>query len=86
MPRWPAAACLALFLAACADERASEPGGVSPGEAKALDDAASMLDERQLPPEALPTEMPGEAPAAPSVPAPGAAPADLTGDAAPARN
>lgn len=90
MPRWPAAACLALALAACADERASAPGGVSPGEAKALDDAASMLDERQLPPEALPTEMPGEAPAAQSNPAPapvpGAAPADLTGDAAPARN
>ncbi|MCK9540622.1 MAG: hypothetical protein M0R03_01160 [Novosphingobium sp.] len=29
------------------------PGGVTVGEAKALDDAAKMLDERRLPDEAL---------------------------------
>lgn len=81
--RSPLAGALALVLplavAGCGNDAASAPGGVSPGEAKALDDAASMLDERQLPPEALPTDAPTETPAA-------AAPAELTGDAAPARN
>lgn len=79
----PLAAALALVfpiaVAGCGDGGASAPGGVSPGEAKALDDAASMLDERQLPPEALPTE-------APTVGATAAAPAEMTGDAAPGRN
>ncbi|HEY6963589.1 MAG TPA: hypothetical protein VI407_00095 [Erythrobacter sp.] len=71
MPRLLPAAVLALplALAACGDEAASPPGAVSPGEAKALDEAAEMLDERRLPPEALPTD----------------APAEMTGDAAPAR-
>lgn len=71
MPRLLPAAVLALplALAACGDEGASPPGAVSPGEAKALDEAAEMLDERRLPPEALPTD----------------APAEMTGDAAPAR-
>lgn len=72
MLRLPLAAALALTLAACGGDGASAPGGVSPGEAKALEDAASMLDERQLPPEALPTD------------APTAAPAEVTGDPAPA--
>lgn len=67
------AAALALVLAACGSEQARDPGAVSPGEAKALDDAASMLDERRLPPEALPTD------------APTAPPAEMTGDAAEAR-
>lgn len=77
MPRRNLAAALALplALAACRDEPANAPGEVSPGEAKALEDAASMLDERKLPPEALPTETPDEAPAA--------MPAEMTGDAAP---
>lgn len=69
-----------LVLAACGDEGASAPGGVSPGEAKALEDAASMLDERKLPPEALPTDAPADAPAAGAT----AAPAEMTGDASPA--
>lgn len=56
---------LALALAACGGEQASAPGAVSPGEAKALEEAAAMLDERKLPPEALPPE---------------AAPAGMTGD------
>jgi hypothetical protein len=60
---------MTLPLAACGSERASTPGAVSPGEAKALDEAAQMLDERRLPPEALPTD----------------APAEMTGDAAEAR-
>lgn len=83
MPRLPIAAALAfaplLALAGCGGESARAPGGVSPGEAKALEDAASMLDEGRLPPEALPTET---APPAASAPAP----AEMTGDAAPAPN
>lgn len=47
---------LALTLAACGEDAAPAPGAVSEGEAKALDAAASMLDERRLPPEALPPE------------------------------
>jgi hypothetical protein len=77
MPRPPIAPVLAfsLVLAACGSERASAPGGVSAGEAEALEDAASMLDERSLPPDALPPEAD-----------PAAAPTELTGDSAPARN
>lgn len=74
------AAALALALApglsACGDEGAKAPGGVSPGEAKALDEAAAMLEERKLPPEAVPTD------AATATPTP--APANSTGDAKPA--
>lgn len=47
---------LALLLAACGGEGARAPGGVSEGEAKALDAAAAMLDARRLPPDALPPE------------------------------
>jgi hypothetical protein len=75
MPRAPIlATALALALAACGTEQASAPGAVSPGEAKALDEAAQMLDERRLPPEAIPTDAPPET-----------APAEMTGDAAEAR-
>ena len=82
MPRAPilAALTLGLALAACGGEQASTPDAVSPGEAKALDDAASMLDERRLPPEALPTDAPTDGP-----PEPAATPAEMTGDAAKAR-
>jgi hypothetical protein len=66
--RLPIITGLALALAACGGEQASAPGAVSPGEAKALEEAAAMLDERKLPPEALPPE---------------AAPAEKTGDKAP---
>ncbi len=72
MPRClpPAAALLlALALAGCGEDGARAPGAVSPGEAKALEEAAAMLDERRLPPEALPTaapaEMTGDTPTAP---------------------
>jgi len=75
MPRLPLAAALALFLAGCGNERVDAPGAVTPGEAEALDDAASMLDERRLPPEALPSDGPAKA----------SPPAEMTGDAAPAR-
>lgn len=52
-------------LVACDSAGPDAPGGVSAGEAEALDDAAEMLDQRRLPPEALPPE---------------AAPAEMTGD------
>lgn len=73
MLRLPLAAALALTLAACGGEGASTPGGVSPGEAKALEEAAAMLDERQLPPGALPTD---------AAPPETAAPAETEGGAA----
>lgn len=66
------AAPLALFACAPADNDPG-PGGVTVGEAKALDDAAEMLEQRRLPPAAL------ESDAAPdedsdTQPAPSAAP------------
>lgn len=83
MLRLPLVAALALTLTACGGESASAPGGVSPGEAKALEEAASMLDERQLPPDALPTDAP-PAGAPTNAPAEMTGPTQLTGDAAPA--
>ncbi len=45
---------LALLLAACGPAGNDPgPGGVTVDEARALDDAAAMLDERRLPEEAL---------------------------------
>jgi hypothetical protein len=62
-----------LLLAACDSGGPGAAGGVSAGEAEALEDAAEMLDEqRSLPPEALPAE---------ALP-PAAAPAEMTGDSA----
>ena len=49
------ALCLAMsLLAACGNPSAGAPGAVSEGEAKALEEAAQMLDERRLPEGALP--------------------------------
>ena len=76
MPRaLPLAAALAFALTACGSGEADVPSAVSPGEAKALDEAAAMLDERRLPPEALPTDALPETPV----------PAEMTGDAAKTR-
>ncbi len=48
-------AAMAAAISACSSERGDTgPGAVSEGEAKALQEAAEMLDERQLPQEALP--------------------------------
>jgi hypothetical protein len=58
---------LAFILAACGEDAARAPGAISEGEAKALDAAASMLDQRRLPPEAIPPEAPA---------------AEMTGDSA----
>jgi hypothetical protein len=44
-----------LLLAACGpNDTDPGPGGVTVGEARALDEAAEMLDEQRLPAEALP--------------------------------
>lgn len=61
-----------LMLAACGkSDNAPGPGGVTVGEARALDEAADMIEKRQLPKEALHAPAPAPAPA-PS-PAPSAA-------------
>ena len=54
----------ALLLAGCGpNDTDPGPGGVTVGEARALDEAAEMLDEQRLPAEALPPEQPDETPA-----------------------
>lgn len=46
-----------LLLAACSPaDNDPGPGGVTVGEARALDDAAEMLEARRLPPEAIVTD------------------------------
>ena len=46
-----------LLLAGCGpNDTDPGPGGVTVGEARALDEAAEMLDEQRLPKEALPPE------------------------------
>ncbi|MCR9181209.1 MAG: hypothetical protein NXH71_13405 [Erythrobacteraceae bacterium] len=65
-------AALVPLLAACDSAGADAPGGVSTGEAKALEEAAQMLDERRLPDAALPQEAFAR----------GAAPDEMTGDTA----
>ncbi len=44
----------AILLSACDSSGAAAPGAVSEGEARALDEAAEMLEERNLPEGALP--------------------------------
>lgn len=50
-----ALASIALLAGCGKGDNAPAPGGVTAGEARALDDAARMLDERQMPAEALAT-------------------------------
>ncbi len=48
---------LAVTLAACSkQDNAPGPGGVSMGEARALDEAAEMVEGQRLPVEALPNQ------------------------------
>ena len=62
--RLPLILSLILLSAACSrPDNASGAGGVSAGEARALDDAAQMLDSQQLPAAANP--QPRETPASP---------------------
>lgn len=57
---------LPLLLAACGPSDSDPaPGGVTVGEAKALDEAAEMIEQRRLPPEALETPAEGEEAQAP---------------------
>ena len=57
----PVALAVAALLAGCGpNDTDPGPGGVTVGEARALDEAAEMLDEQRLPAEALPP--PGDAP------------------------
>jgi len=59
---------VAFLLAACdKPDNAPGPGGVTVGEAKALDEAAEMIEARRLPPEAL-QGAPQAAPATATVP------------------
>lgn len=47
----------ALLLAGCGpNDTDPGPGGVTAGEARALDEAAEILDEQRLPADALPAE------------------------------
>lgn len=66
-----------LALAACDQSGGEAPGAVSEGEAKALEEAAEMLDEQRLPDGVLPTaELPPKS-------GPESAPtAEMTGDSA----
>ena len=48
------AAAASLALAACGSGSETGPGGVSDGEARALDEAAEKLDRQQLPDSAIP--------------------------------
>ena len=53
--RLPLILALILLSAACSQpDNASGAGGVSAGEARALDDAAQMLDDQNLPAAAIP--------------------------------
>lgn len=54
---------LVLMLAACGkSDNAPGPGGVTIGEARALDEAAEMIEKRQLPKDALRPPAPAPAP------------------------
>jgi hypothetical protein len=46
---------LALLASCGPADNDPGPGGVTVGEAKALDEAAEMIEQRRLPPEALAT-------------------------------
>ncbi len=63
----PIAILTALLTACGSGAGESGPGGVTAGEARALDDAAEMVETKRLPPDAL--RPPSEQPAAPAAPA-----------------
>lgn len=47
-------ALIPLILLAACGSGSEDPGGVTAGENKALDEAAEMLEQRQLSPSAIP--------------------------------
>lgn len=58
---------LAAALAACSkQDNAPGPGGVSMGEARALDEAAEMVEGQRLPAEAMPAQPVSASQAAPA--------------------
>lgn len=60
----------ALLLAACGESDTDPgPGGVTVGEARALDEAAEMIEARRLPDEALATGSPSPSPTLTASPA-----------------
>lgn len=63
------AALLLAALGACGGEDAAPPGGATAGEARALDEAAEMIEQRRLPPEAF-EHAQHATPAPPTSPAP----------------
>jgi outer membrane biosynthesis protein TonB len=65
---WSALALLALLSACAKPDNAAGPGGVTVGEAKALDEAAEMLDSRRIPAPPPPAPQPQAAPAASAKP------------------
>ena len=71
-----AALCLLTLggLSACSDDNEPGPGGVSEGEAAALDDAAEIIEARRLPEDALPAPAEGS-----GVPLPPAQPEQTAG-------
>lgn len=72
--RYPVAAFALFCLAACGPrDTDAGPGGVSVGEARALDEAAAMLDQQRLPPDAIASEAPAPRPSNAS-PAPSPSP------------
>jgi hypothetical protein len=56
MNRITSLAALTLLAACGPADNDPGPGGVTVGEARALDEAAEMLDARRLPPEAIVSE------------------------------
>jgi hypothetical protein len=63
----PAGLAAALLLVGCGPSDTDPgPGGVTVGEARALDEAAAMLDEQRLPAEAVPPPSQPDATPAPS--------------------
>jgi hypothetical protein len=58
-----------LLLAACGKpDNAPGPGGVTVGEARALDEAAEMIEQRRLPADALRPPTPSSASSASAAP------------------
>lgn len=68
---------LPLVLAGCgSNDTDPGPGGVTVAEAKALDEAAEMIDSRKPPAEALEDGAPATAAPSEAAPAPSASPSE----------
>jgi hypothetical protein len=78
MPRCAVLASALLLVTACSQpDNASGAGGVTAGEARALDDAAQMVQDQQIPPGSMPKPQspPPAKPAAATAVMPAAKPA-----------